>query len=155
MPISGAPGGAGDRGVGGKGSRRSERRRRRGFSKAERPDGRRTVGANDDGRADASARTSTESKRQDNDAARDENWSSNNDNENETDASTARFPIFLFSHGMASSRTDYTHYLGSLAGRGHVVAAVEHRDGSAPASVVMSSDAAGRTVLAMTAAQLA
>lgn len=43
-------------------------------------------------------------------------------------------PVMVFSHGMLSSRTDYTAYLGSLASRGIVVAALEHRDGSSPAS---------------------
>ena len=46
-------------------------------------------------------------------------------------------PVVVFSHGFASSRTDYTHYLGELASRGYVVAAIEHRDGSGPGSVVM------------------
>ncbi|KAI2611636.1 PAF acetylhydrolase [Hypoxylon fragiforme] len=47
------------------------------------------------------------------------------------------FPVVVFSHGMASSRTDYTHYAGELASRGCVVALVEHRDGSCPGTVVM------------------
>jgi len=46
-------------------------------------------------------------------------------------------PVVVFSHGFASSRTDYTHYLGELASRGYVVAAIEHRDGSGPGSLVM------------------
>ncbi|KFH45677.1 Platelet-activating factor acetylhydrolase 2, cytoplasmic-like protein [Hapsidospora chrysogenum ATCC 11550] len=47
-----------------------------------------------------------------------------------------RFPVMVFSHGMASSRTDYTNFLGELASRGHVVAAIEHRDGSSPGSLI-------------------
>lgn len=48
-------------------------------------------------------------------------------------------PVMVFSHGMLSSRTDYTAYLGSLASRGIVVAALEHRDGSSPASHLAAS----------------
>lgn len=56
--------------------------------------------------------------------------------------SQIKFPVIVFSHGMASMRTSYTHYLASLAARGYVVAAVEHRDGSGPGSVVMGGDGA-------------
>ena len=49
------------------------------------------------------------------------------------------FPVVVFSHGMASSRTDYTHYLGQLASRGFIVAAIEHRDGSGPATMIRTA----------------
>lgn len=52
----------------------------------------------------------------------------------------SRFPVLIFSHGFASSRTDYTQYLGELASRGYVVAALEHRDGSCPGSMIMRTD---------------
>lgn len=45
-------------------------------------------------------------------------------------------PVTVFSHGMASSKTDYTAYLSELASHGHVVAAVEHRDGSCPGTII-------------------
>ncbi|KAK1144921.1 hypothetical protein N8T08_004636 [Aspergillus melleus] len=51
-----------------------------------------------------------------------------------------KFPVLIFSHGFASSRTDYTNYLGELASRGYVVAAVEHRDGSCPGTMIMRTD---------------
>ncbi|KAF7846517.1 hypothetical protein BT93_L4206 [Corymbia citriodora subsp. variegata] len=57
-----------------------------------------------------------------------------------------RFPVIVFSHGMASSRTDYTQYCSELASRGYIVAAVEHRDGSCPASTVMRNDGTSKTV---------
>ncbi|KAI8960890.1 alpha/beta-hydrolase [Daldinia sp. FL1419] len=56
-------------------------------------------------------------------------------------------PVVVFSHGMASSRTDYTHYAGELASRGYVVALLEHRDGSCPGSVVMQSGKPDRVKL--------
>ena len=60
---------------------------------------------------------------------------------------TDGFPVLIFSHGFASSRTDYTHYLGELARRGYVVAAIEHRDGSSPGSVVMRNGSTDRVAL--------
>lgn len=51
------------------------------------------------------------------------------------------FPIMIFSHGFASSRTQYTQYFGELASRGFVVAAMEHRDGSGPGTIIMKEGA--------------
>ncbi|KAH6885264.1 platelet-activating factor acetylhydrolase, isoform II-domain-containing protein [Thelonectria olida] len=60
-----------------------------------------------------------------------------------------KFPVMVFSHGMASSRTDYTHYLGELASRGYVVAAIEHRDGSCPGTMIKIKDKKDKRVLLM------
>lgn len=47
-----------------------------------------------------------------------------------------RLPMVVFTHGMAGMSQSYSHYLGSIASHGYVVAAVEHRDGSGPGSIV-------------------
>jgi platelet-activating factor acetylhydrolase len=45
-------------------------------------------------------------------------------------------PCVVFTHGMAGMSQSYSHYLGSIASHGYLVAAVEHRDGSGPGTVI-------------------
>lgn len=45
-------------------------------------------------------------------------------------------PCVVFTHGMAGMSQSYSHYLGSIASHGYLVAAVEHRDGSGPGTIV-------------------
>ncbi|KAI2464604.1 PAF acetylhydrolase [Annulohypoxylon bovei var. microspora] len=47
------------------------------------------------------------------------------------------YQVIIFSHGMSSSRTSYTHYAGELASRGYLIVMLEHRDGSCPGSIIM------------------
>lgn len=51
-------------------------------------------------------------------------------------ATGSSFPVVIFSHGLAGNRTTYSQYCGDLASQGYIVAAIEHRDGSAPVTVV-------------------
>ena len=56
---------------------------------------------------------------------------------------------------MTSSRTHYTQYLSELASRGHIVAAIEHRDGSCPATSITAHDGSTQTMFLFKADQLA
>ena len=48
----------------------------------------------------------------------------------------SRLPVMIFSHGLGGSRNTYSQWCGSVASYGVFVAAIEHRDGSAPVSIV-------------------
>ena len=71
-----------------------------------------------------------------------------------SDGDGARYQVVVFSHGMASSRTDYTHYCGELASRGYVVVAIEHRDGSCPGTAVLKRDGKARNMFHFSESQL-
>jgi platelet-activating factor acetylhydrolase len=51
-------------------------------------------------------------------------------------ADSARWPVMIFSHGLAGSRNAYSHLVGSIASHGVIVIAPEHRDGSTPISYI-------------------
>jgi platelet-activating factor acetylhydrolase len=77
------------------------------------------------------------------------------------------FPLIVFSHGLGGGRTTYRYaavplygctgtdeltpyvcsqYCGELASQGYIVAAIEHRDGSGPITVVRLEDGTERVV---------
>lgn len=43
-----------------------------------------------------------------------------------------RWPVTMFSHGLAGSRNTYSYICGDMASNGMVVIAMDHRDGSSP-----------------------
>lgn len=63
---------------------------------------------------------------------------------------TKPWPVVIFSHGLASLGRSYAHFLGEVTSRGYVVAAMEHRDGSAPSGVVHTQDGLKRNVFYLT-----
>lgn len=50
-----------------------------------------------------------------------------------------RWPVLVFSHGLAGSRNSYSHICGSLASHGIVVLAPDHRDGSSPIQYIRAT----------------
>ncbi|GAA6031868.1 hypothetical protein JCM8097_003310 [Rhodosporidiobolus ruineniae] len=56
------------------------------------------------------------------------------------------FPLVVFSHGLSGTRTTYSQWCGEIASHGYIVAAVEHRDGSSPVSVVRLENGEERVV---------
>lgn len=45
---------------------------------------------------------------------------------------SGRWPVTMFSHGLAGSRNTYSYICGDMASHGMVVIAMDHRDGSSP-----------------------
>lgn len=50
--------------------------------------------------------------------------------------SNGRWPVTVFSHGLAGSRNAYSFVCGDLASQGMIVIALDHRDGSSPIQYV-------------------
>ncbi|KAK4503742.1 hypothetical protein PRZ48_004657 [Zasmidium cellare] len=50
--------------------------------------------------------------------------------------SNGRWPVTIFSHGLAGSRNAYSYVCGDLASQGMIVIALDHRDGSSPIQYV-------------------
>jgi platelet-activating factor acetylhydrolase len=50
-----------------------------------------------------------------------------------------RWPVMIFSHGLAGSRNLYSHVCGSMASYGLVVIAMDHRDGSSPVQYIRAT----------------
>ncbi|KAK4032692.1 platelet-activating factor acetylhydrolase, isoform II-domain-containing protein [Parachaetomium inaequale] len=63
------------------------------------------------------------------------------------DGPSGGYPVIIFSHGTVSARTDYSHYAGELAARGHIVVMLEHRDGSSPGTIIRQHGQPNRTRL--------
>lgn len=61
-----------------------------------------------------------------------------------------RWPVTMFSHGLAGSRNTYSYICGDMASNGMVVIAMDHRDGSSPIQYVRATaDSPATTVPAV------
>lgn len=60
--------------------------------------------------------------------------------------SDEKFPVVVLSHGIGGNRTTYSTFCCELASHGYVVAALEHRDGSASMTYLLR-DKLRRTVV--------
>lgn len=67
---------------------------------------------------------------------------------------TNKLPIMTFSHGDPTMSQWYSQFYGELASRGIVVAAVTHRDGSSPATMVLFKNGTSYDIIAFTEAQV-
>lgn len=63
-------------------------------------------------------------------------------------ADSKRWPVIVFSHGLAGSRNLYSHICGSLASYGVVVVALDHRDGSSPVQHVRATKDTAEQIVA-------
>lgn len=59
---------------------------------------------------------------------------------------SGQWPVVVFSHGLGGSCNTYSHLLGSLASCGVVCVAPEHRDQSAPVSIIRQADGSKKSV---------
>jgi platelet-activating factor acetylhydrolase len=61
-----------------------------------------------------------------------------------------RWPVTMFSHGLAGSRNTYSYICGDMASNGMVVIAMDHRDGSSPIQYVRATaDSPARSIPAV------
>ena len=61
-------------------------------------------------------------------------------------ASSATYPVVIFSHGLGGSFNAYSGILGALASCGVICVAVEHRDQSCPISIIRNADGTTQSV---------
>ncbi|ELT98440.1 hypothetical protein CAPTEDRAFT_177616 [Capitella teleta] len=65
----------------------------------------------------------------------------------ETEEVAEPFPVVLFTHGLGGNRTTYSTLCSDIASNGFIVAAIEHRDGSASMTYCFKQPACNDTFL--------